>query len=85
MTSRDELETAIPQAKEAPADGGPVVIHVETDPLVSAPDSDCWWDVPVSEVSDLESTQDAYGAYLDHQTNQHTYLAPTTPSREGES
>ena len=35
-----------------PAAGGrPVVIHVETDPLVFAPDSESWWDVPVSEVS----------------------------------
>ena len=36
----DELEQAIKEAKAAPADGGPVVIHVETDPLVHAPDSD---------------------------------------------
>ena len=38
--------------RRRPADGGPVVIHVETDPLVYAPDSEAWWDVPVSEVSD---------------------------------
>ena len=38
--SRDELHQAIKEAKAAPADGGPVVIHVETDPLVHAPDSD---------------------------------------------
>ena len=25
------------------------VIHVETDPLVAAPDSEAWWDVPVAE------------------------------------
>ena len=36
------------------------VIHVETDPLIGAPDSQSWWDVPVSEVSSLESTQTAY-------------------------
>ena len=57
VTSRDELEKAIRQAKEAPGDGGPIMIHVQTDPLVHAPDSESWWDVPVSQVSDLESTQ----------------------------
>ncbi len=61
--SADELEQAIKQAKAAPADGGPVVIHVETDPLVYAPDSDAWWDVPVSEVAELDTTQDAYRTY----------------------
>ena len=46
VTSRDELEKAIRQAKEAPGDGGPILIHVQTDPLVHAPDSESWWDVP---------------------------------------
>ena len=32
-----ELEQAIKEAKAAPADGGPVVIHVETDPFVLRP------------------------------------------------
>ena len=36
-----ELEQAIKEAKAAPADR-PVVIHVETDPLVHAPDSASW-------------------------------------------
>ena len=44
--SRDELQQAVKQAKAAPSDGGPVVIHVETDPFVFAPDSEAWWDVP---------------------------------------
>ncbi len=86
VTSRDELEKAIRQAKEAPGDAGPIVIHVQTDPLVHAPDSESWWDVPVSQVADLESTRAAYQRYLDHQANQQTYLAPTTPTApEGES
>ena len=34
-------------------------IHVETDPAVPAPDSPAWWDVPVAEVSALESTRAA--------------------------
>ena len=76
MHSAAELEQAIKDAKAAPADGGPVVIHVETDPLVYAPDSDAWWDVPVSEVSELDSTQHAYADYLEHKQAQRPLLAP---------
>jgi 3D-(3,5/4)-trihydroxycyclohexane-1,2-dione acylhydrolase (decyclizing) len=78
--SLDELHQAIKEAKAAPADGGPVVIHVETDPLVHAPDSASWWDVPVSAVSDLDSTRAAFGEYLDHKATQRPFVAPTTPT-----
>jgi 3D-(3,5/4)-trihydroxycyclohexane-1,2-dione acylhydrolase (decyclizing) len=74
--SRDELGQAIKEAKASPADGGPVVIHVETDPTAYAPDGNGWWDVPVSEVSELESTQAAYRQYTDHKTRQRPLLAP---------
>jgi len=74
--SASELEQAIKDAKAAPADGGPVVIHVETDPFVFAPDNGAWWDVPVSEVSALDSTQDAYADYLEHKQAQRPLLAP---------
>lgn len=80
VTSREELADAIKQAKAAPADGGPVVIHVRTDPTVYAPDSESWWDVPVSQVSDLESTQEAYARYLEHQQRQQKFLTPSEPS-----
>jgi 3D-(3,5/4)-trihydroxycyclohexane-1,2-dione acylhydrolase (decyclizing) len=75
--SRGELEQAIKDAKAAPADGGPVVIHVETDPGVHTPDSESWWDVPVSQVSDLDSTQRAYDTYAAHKAAQRPLLAPT--------
>lgn len=39
------------------------VIHVETDPLVYGPDGEASWDVPVPEVSDLESTRAARVVY----------------------
>jgi 3D-(3,5/4)-trihydroxycyclohexane-1,2-dione acylhydrolase (decyclizing) len=74
--SAAELEQAVKDAKAAPADGGPVVIHVETDPFVSAPDSAAWWDVPVSEVSHLESTQAAYEDYQGHRRAQRPLLTP---------
>jgi 3D-(3,5/4)-trihydroxycyclohexane-1,2-dione acylhydrolase (decyclizing) len=74
--SRAELAQAVKEAKAAPADGGPVVIHVETDPTIYAPDSNAWWDVPVSEVSDLDSTRTAYQEYTDHKARQRPLLAP---------
>jgi 3D-(3,5/4)-trihydroxycyclohexane-1,2-dione acylhydrolase (decyclizing) len=77
--SRAELEQAIKEAKAAPAHGGPVVIHVETDPTVYAPDGHGWWDVPVSEVSVLDSTQAAYADYVDHKSTQRSLLTPTRP------
>ena len=46
--------------KVAKASERTTVIHVETDPLIAAPDSESWWDVPVSETSTLESTQAGY-------------------------
>ncbi|MGA8046327.1 MAG: 3D-(3,5/4)-trihydroxycyclohexane-1,2-dione acylhydrolase (decyclizing) [Dermatophilaceae bacterium] len=75
--SRAELEAAIAEARAWPADGGPVVIHVETDPFVHAPDSESWWDVPVSQVSDLDSTSDAYSTYAEHKKTQRELLSPT--------
>ena len=53
-----------------------VAIHVETDPLAPVPSSESWWDVPVSQVSELDSTQAAYKAYEEHKTRQRPYLAP---------
>src|SRR5919112_5494102 len=76
VASRDELEKAIRLAKQAGDDAGPIVIHVDTDPTIYAPDSEAWWDVPVSEVADLESTQEAYGRYQAHQAGQKHFLAP---------
>jgi len=75
--SQAELEQAIKDAKAWAADGGPVVIHVETDPLVYAPDSKAWWDVPVSEVSELDSTRNAYQEYCEHKTTQRALITPT--------
>ncbi len=45
-------------------------IHIETDPLAPVPSSDSWWDVPVSEVSQLDSTQQARKTYEAHKASQ---------------
>jgi 3D-(3,5/4)-trihydroxycyclohexane-1,2-dione acylhydrolase (decyclizing) len=52
------------------------VIHVETDPLIYAPDSQSWWDVPVSQTSELESTQEAYETYAEWKEIQRPYVKP---------
>ncbi|MDX6300894.1 MAG: hypothetical protein QOF53_2108 [Nocardioidaceae bacterium] len=82
VASRAELDKAIRSAKAAPDDSGPIVIHVNTDPLVYAPDSRAWWDVPVSQVSHLESTREAFSRYEGHLSQQRDFLAPTDQSGE---
>ncbi|TKV61735.1 3D-(3,5/4)-trihydroxycyclohexane-1,2-dione acylhydrolase (decyclizing) [Nakamurella flava] len=52
------------------------VIHIETDPIAPVPSSESWWDVPVSEVSELDSTREAFAVYTDHKKDQRPYLTP---------
>jgi 3D-(3,5/4)-trihydroxycyclohexane-1,2-dione acylhydrolase (decyclizing) len=63
--------------KVAKAADRTTVIHVETDPLIFAPDSQSWWDVPVSQVSTLESTQTAYERYADWKKVQRPLINPS--------
>jgi 3D-(3,5/4)-trihydroxycyclohexane-1,2-dione acylhydrolase (decyclizing) len=63
--------------KVAKASERTTVIYVETDPLIYAPDSQSWWDVPVSEVSTLESTRTAYQRYADWKKIQRPLLKPS--------
>jgi 3D-(3,5/4)-trihydroxycyclohexane-1,2-dione acylhydrolase (decyclizing) len=51
------------------------VVQIHTDPLVPAPSSEAWWDVPVAEVAALASTRDARAAYERHKATQQTYLS----------
>jgi 3D-(3,5/4)-trihydroxycyclohexane-1,2-dione acylhydrolase (decyclizing) len=50
------------------------VVYIETDPLAPVPDSAGWWDVPVSEVAVLDSTQKARAAYEAAKRGQRIYL-----------
>jgi 3D-(3,5/4)-trihydroxycyclohexane-1,2-dione acylhydrolase (decyclizing) len=63
--------------KVAKASDRTTVIHVETDPLIPAPDSESWWDVPVSETSTLASTQAAYQTYADWKKIQRPFVRPS--------
>jgi 3D-(3,5/4)-trihydroxycyclohexane-1,2-dione acylhydrolase (decyclizing) len=67
----DDLTAALRRAK---GESGPVLVHVETDPLVPAPSSESWWDVPVAEVSELESTRQARKTYEANKDSQRPYL-----------
>jgi len=48
--------------------------HIETDPLSPVPGSEAWWDVPMSEVSTLDSTRHARTAYQAAKRGQRLYL-----------
>ncbi len=63
--------------KVAKAADRTTVIYVETDPMISAPDSHSWWDVPVSQVSTLESTRTAYERYSDWKKVQRPLINPS--------
>jgi 3D-(3,5/4)-trihydroxycyclohexane-1,2-dione acylhydrolase (decyclizing) len=66
-----ELKAALLAARD---ERGPVLIEVETDPLVPAPSSESWWDVPVAEVSALEVTRQARKAYEASRPQRHPYI-----------
>ena len=72
VSTVDELRTALRKAKDADRT---TVVHVEVDPLVGAPDSQAWWDVPVAEVSGLDTTRKARTAYERAKAAQRTYLS----------
>jgi 3D-(3,5/4)-trihydroxycyclohexane-1,2-dione acylhydrolase (decyclizing) len=71
--SSDQLAAALKTAKAATTT---TVISVETDPLHPSPDSQSWWDVPVSETSTLESTHAARTTYEEGKAHQRWLLAP---------
>ncbi|BCJ48904.1 3D-(3,5/4)-trihydroxycyclohexane-1,2-dione acylhydrolase (decyclizing) [Actinoplanes sp. NBRC 14428] len=50
------------------------VVHIETDPRSPVPSSESWWDVPVAEVSALDSTRGARAAYEAAKRGQRPYL-----------
>jgi len=79
-----EFRDLLEQARDS-RHPGPVLVQIETDPLVPAPSSEAWWDVPVAAVSGLEVTQQAAQAYQAAKAGQRPHLtpAPETPRQEG--
>ena len=70
-TTIEEFAAAL---REAVAADVTTVVQVQTDPLAGAPSSESWWDVPVSEVSELDTTQAARAAYEQDKRQQQNYL-----------
>ena len=66
-----EFTAALDQAR---ASDRTTVVYIETDPLAPVPSPESWWDVPVSETSALESTQQARAAYEAAKRDQRLYL-----------
>ena len=54
------LAEAVAAAKESETS---TLIHINSDPLLYAPDGEGWWDVPVAEVSTMGDTQAAREEY----------------------
>jgi 3D-(3,5/4)-trihydroxycyclohexane-1,2-dione acylhydrolase (decyclizing) len=69
----EEFADALGQAR---ASTRTTVVHVETDPLLPAPASPAWWDVPVAEVSALETTRAARVRYEQQRSAQRHHLRP---------
>jgi 3D-(3,5/4)-trihydroxycyclohexane-1,2-dione acylhydrolase (decyclizing) len=78
VTDLAGLEKALADAQAADVT---TVIHIETDPLVPAPDSPAWWDVPVAEVSTLDSTREAHTTYEHNKARQRAHLSPPDSRR----
>ena len=71
----DEFRSALDQARAATR---LTAVHIETDMLAPVPSSESWWDVPVSEVAQLDSTQQARKVYESHKAEQRAFLTPVT-------
>lgn len=65
------LEEAVTAAK---ASDTSTLIHIESDPFLYAPDGEGWWDVPVAQVSELDSTRAAHTDYLEQKRKQRPLL-----------
>jgi 3D-(3,5/4)-trihydroxycyclohexane-1,2-dione acylhydrolase (decyclizing) len=71
VDSGEDLEAALTQAR---ANDRTTVIHVRVNPQGRFGGSGAWWDVPVAEISELESTNDARTAYEQSARHQRYYL-----------
>jgi len=66
-----DLTSAMATAK---ASTKATLIHINSDPMLFSPKTETWWEVPVAEVSELESTTAARKVYLENKANQKPYL-----------
>jgi 3D-(3,5/4)-trihydroxycyclohexane-1,2-dione acylhydrolase (decyclizing) len=69
-----ELTSAVQKAKLS---NKSTLIHINSDPNLPSPSGGGWWDVPVAEVSSLESTNRARSEYEQQVSNQRPLLGPS--------
>jgi len=69
----DEFRDALVRAR---ASDRTTAVHIESDPLAPVPSSQSWWDVPVSAVAALDSTNQARKTYDTHKAEQQDLLTP---------
>jgi 3D-(3,5/4)-trihydroxycyclohexane-1,2-dione acylhydrolase (decyclizing) len=62
VTTRDDLRQALLQARKSPKTS---VVVIETDYAKRVPGYESWWDVPISEVSEISSVQEAHSKYVE--------------------
>ena len=74
ITARKQTEEFRQALVKARASDRTTLVHIETDPLLPAPSSDAWWDVPVAEVAGLDSTREARAGYEKAKQRQRPYL-----------
>ncbi|MBK0296777.1 hypothetical protein IAE22_33195, partial [Bacillus sp. S34] len=72
----DTFRSALDQAR---AHDGASVVYVRVDAQGRFGGSGAWWDVPVAEVSTLDSTRDARATYEEHKREQRLYLTQSAP------
>ena len=70
-TTRDDLKRALEEARSQKLT---TVIVVEVDKEVRVPGYESWWDVPVAEVSNMESVRQAREAYDEAVKRERTFL-----------
>jgi TPP-dependent trihydroxycyclohexane-1,2-dione (THcHDO) dehydratase len=73
-----DLSAAMKVAKTHPT---ATLIHINSDPLLYAPGGEAWWEVPIPEISTLESTQKAFANYKEARKVQKKYLGKGSVER----
>ncbi|NRQ39701.1 3D-(3,5/4)-trihydroxycyclohexane-1,2-dione acylhydrolase (decyclizing) [Nonomuraea sp. NN258] len=68
-----ELRKALDAARAATET---TVVYVRTDPLLDAPSSEAWWDVPVAQTGSTSATYAARETYEANKQAQRPYLTP---------
>ncbi|WP_431277641.1 3D-(3,5/4)-trihydroxycyclohexane-1,2-dione acylhydrolase (decyclizing) [Leifsonia poae] len=70
-STSSEFRDALRRALDAEST---TAVYIQTDPLAPGSGDGAWWEVPVAEVSTLESTQEARSAYEADRRAQRPYL-----------